>query len=86
MQFMRSDTVDWPKLAGRLFNIRAELDLSFLGMKFIETLFKGIPDATIDVRAVQLDLSMALWFSRKKPLGINDLPRTPYMLMWMRHV
>lgn len=75
MQLMRSDTVDWPKLAGRLFNIRAELDLSFLGMKFIETLFKGIPDATIDVRAVQLDLSMALWFSRKKPLGINDLPR-----------
>ncbi|KAI1088930.1 hypothetical protein F5B19DRAFT_485614 [Rostrohypoxylon terebratum] len=42
---------------------------------FIELLFRSMPDATVDVRAVQLDLSTALWCKPKIPSFNLDLPR-----------
>ncbi|XDG08020.1 hypothetical protein ABKA04_007635 [Annulohypoxylon sp. FPYF3050] len=61
MQLFCSSELDWFKLFDKSLKSGAAYDASLLGMLFIENLYRGIADATVDVRAAQIDLSSALW-------------------------
>ncbi|KAI0894377.1 hypothetical protein F4806DRAFT_488023 [Annulohypoxylon nitens] len=61
MQLFCSSDLDWSKLFDKLLKSGAAYNVSLLGMIFIESLYRRIANATVDVRAAQIDLSNASW-------------------------
>ncbi|CAJ2510752.1 Uu.00g063770.m01.CDS01 [Anthostomella pinea] len=60
MELFKADSIDFGRCAKELM-LDASHNASFLGMTFVEQLYQSMAGATIDVRAVQMDLGKALW-------------------------
>ena len=60
MQLFRPDKIDFSRCSEELV-LETNRNVTLLAMTFIESLYKGMDGATVDVRTVQFDLTNALW-------------------------
>lgn len=61
MSLFRPGRIDFALLAKMHLRLDFETNASLLGMTFIDSLYRQLGDATVDIRAVKVDLNNAHW-------------------------
>jgi hypothetical protein len=61
LSLFNPDRINFDSLATGYLRLDFETNASLLGMTFIDTLYKKLENATVDVRAAKVDLSKAHW-------------------------